>query len=308
MGVIIKESTFQDFELLTEKVVVLDLSAIGKAYECSFPMLAFAYPSDTSDTYKNDFIAPLFPLTNSQINPHLYLEKKNEDCTWTEIQELTDTTYGDPKAIYNTNTNWIGTHIDAWKVYNTNGSGCYRIRLEYDNIVAGDTEIVYSYRYEVKLWNENLADETTRMTYTVEGGKLGDEFKDDTVINYNTSIWTRQIRVDGIFGYKPSMSYETEYTRYKNGAQVYTDNNGVEKYPYLLKGLPFSLHMEVSKTVMLSDKIIIDDYNIENVNQWQNKQVTRTSGYEPNYDKYVSFSSVELEFSQYFENNRRKRC
>lgn len=313
--VVISEIQKQDIELLNSTVVVEDYSSIGKDFECAYTMKAFYWTDDVNDTDKNDFTAPLYTLNNSQINASLYLEKRSECCEWVEMSQLNDNTYGyaygsshDPNQQFNTNTSWIGYHIDWWKVYNQHGEGYYRTRLEYDNLPSAETQIRYSYTYQLLEYSDDRADHTTRFNYKIKGGKVGDEKSDEIVINYNTTIWERQFRVRGIFGYSDSMNYEAEYTRYRSGAKVYTDNNGVEFYQCQLKGIPYSLHREFKKTMVFADEIIISDYNIDNIYQWKNKRVIRSGDYEINYDRFVSYYPATIEFSQYFENLRRKRC
>lgn len=315
----LKDVWKKDFGILRDTVVVEDLSSIGQDSECKFNILQFAYPTDTADKYRNDFHAPLYTLSNNQINAAIYLEKKNETtCEWAELAQLNDTTYGyvfgsasDPNYTFNLNkTEWIGYHIDWYLVYNdvNGGAGCYRIRLEYDSLSTGNSEIKYSYTFVLKLWDENQADQTVRFSYLIDGGTIGDKSNDSIILDYETVKWERQLRIDGVFGYADPQEYETEFNRYTSGAQVKIKDMSTERYPCELNGLPYSIHQEIKKTLLLADRIIVDDYNLNNITTYVDKWVIRDSNYEPAYDRWVSYHPVQIQFAQYYQNNNKRRC
>ena len=301
-----KEVFKQQCKVLFEKIVIRDLSAIGKENECDFSIPVFCFP-DPDDKYRNDFTAPLVPLNNSQINGKIFIEKENADCTWSEISELNDNTYGTPFSD-GSRPDWVGYNLEWLKVYNLHDVGCYRLRLEWDDFISGETQVEYSFRYKLRLFNENLADETVRFTYTIQGGIRGSQWEDTQLIDYGSIVWTRQIRFKGIFGHSDSQEYTTETVRYENGANEWIEDFSVEKYDAVFKSAPHSLHTEIKKTILHADIIIVDDYNINNINEYVNKRVLRDSNYEPQYDKWTSYSPVEVRFSQYYQNTRSKRC
>lgn len=315
MASTVKEVFNQDFKILHPIIIIKDLSSIGKEHECDFQVKVFAHLADTTDIYKNDFTAPLISLNNSQPNAKLFLEKQGA-CDFTQIAQLNDDTYGyefgtvdDPDIQFNGNRpDWIGYHIDWHNVLTIDGAGCYRIRLEFDDFITGATSIEFSYTYDLKPYSDDLADGTSRYTYGIFGGVRGSQFKDDEIIDYGTVKWTRQIRVEGVFGYSDGQSYTSEYLREQSGAQKWLQDSSIETYQADLKGLPSSLHQEFKKVVLHADSIIVDDYNEFNINEYVNKRILRDSDYEPDYDRFVSYSSVILQFTQYHQNIRNKRC
>ena len=178
---IISECTYQDFELLYSKEVVLDYSSIGDAQTCSFELPVFAYTADTTDTYRNDFTSSLLTLSNRYSTPEFYLEEYNTTtCAWVEVAQLTDSTYGE-YFTFTSRPKWAGYRIDWHKVYTLNGVNCYRLRQEYTDVIDAAVKINYSYKYNLKYYSDNLADKTTKIKYVIRGGKIGSTQKQEEV-------------------------------------------------------------------------------------------------------------------------------
>lgn len=307
---IISESTYQDFELLFSKEVIRDLSDIGNANECEFEVPVFAYPSDTADKYRNDFTTSLLPLTNRYSTPEFYLEVETSCDNWTQVAQLNDNTYGTFYSTFDSKPLWSGYKINWWKVYNTDGVGCYRIRREFTDITDATVKVVYSYKYNLKLWNENLADKTTKIRTKTNGGKTGNKDFDKNVLDYKEVIWEREIRLPkSFFGFESS-EFTREYTRYSNGGQVHIEDSQKETILFNAKKLPYFLHRELKIDYLQADEIYLSDYNLQNPNpeMYDNKRVIVNSAYEPKWNLYNSYASIELQFNPYYENLRRKQC
>ena len=305
---IISESSFQDFTLLKSKEVVIDNSSIGRANECSFELPVFAYPSDSTDTYRNDFTSSLLSLSNRYINPAIYLDEL-QDCGWVEISQLNDSTYG-TYYTFTSQPNWIGYKVDWLKVFNLQGAGCFRIRQEYESITDPTILQNLSYKYNLRQYTDGLADKTTKITYTINGGKRGSTLDDKEVIDYKDIIWEREVRLpNSFFGFESS-EYTREFVRYKNGAQVWTQDEQVETIQFNARTVPYSLHRELKITAIQADEIYLSDYNEgnPNTNKYNHKRVKCSSSYEPNWNTYTTFAPVQLTFEPYYQNLRAKRC
>lgn len=307
---IISECAYADLVLLKEKEVVLDYSSIGDGQTCRFELPVFAFPSDTTNEYKNDFTTSLLPLSNRYSSPAIYLEVETGCDTWTQVAQLNDSTYGTYYNSFTDLSTWIGYRIDWYKVYNLEGVGCYRIRQEYTDITDASTKIRYSFKYNLKLYTDGLADRTTKVKYVIRGGKIGSTLSQEEVIDYKSNIWNREIRLPFSFFGFPTSEYTREFVRYKNGAQVWTLNESIEQYQLICRKLPFQLHRELSITMMLADEIYISDYNEGNPNsdKYNAFRVVPTSNYEPTWTTYTPYGGVQLTFKPYFENLRKKRC
>lgn len=306
---IISESTYEDFTLLSTKEVVKDYSCISDN-TCPFEIPVFCDPTDvtSANKYKNDFTAPLFMGGNRYSNPKFYLERL-DNCVWTEISQLNTTTYGTLKNDF-VNTSWLGYTLLWYKVYNVDGEGIYRIRLEYTDIVDATVKVEYSYRYNLKLFSANLADKTTKIEYRINGGKIGSETSQEDVIDYNINQWSREIRLPASFFGFESSEYSEEFTRFKNGAQVWIQNEQTETILFNAKRLPYTIHRHLKITALMSDEIYIYDYNLDNPKEdmYDRFRVVKSSNYEPKWNRTTPYASIELSFKPYYENLRRKRC
>lgn len=307
---IISECTFVDFDLLLNTEVVIDNSSIGLASECGFKLPAFAYPTDITDTYKNDFTSSLLALSNRYSTPRFFLEKETSCDVWGEISELTDSTYGIYYSEASLNPSWRGFRIEWHKVYSAEGVGCYRIRQQYTDVTDASVKVNYSYNYDLKLWNSDIANNTTKMTYTINGGIMGDPLSDTNTIDFGSVVWNKEIRLPSSFFGFESSEYTREVTRYKNGAQTPIKDEQIETINYVVRALPYSLHRELKVTALMCGELYVSDYNLGNPKQdmYNMKRVKPSSGYEPVWTTYTSYAPVELTFNPYFENLRRKQC
>ena len=306
---IISECTFQKFTRLEDVEVVQDYSSIGAANECTFELPVFAYPSNITDTYRNDFTSTLVQINNRYSNPKMFLEVETSCGEWLEVSELTiANTYG-TYYTFTSKPDWAGYKLDWYLVYNLEGVGCYRIKQTYLNTIENTTEIRYGYKHNLKLFNENLADKTTKITYTIGGGKIGNVSDDEKVVNYKDVVWQREIRLPASFFGFESSEYTIESTRYKNGGQTQTKNNQIETLQFNVKRLPYSLHRALKVEMMQCGNIEISDYNLSNPFKfYDHKRVKPNSDYSPTWTTHNSYSPVQLEFNPYYENLQRKLC
>lgn len=303
---IISECIFQDFDLLLDEEIVSDLSDIGRAKECEFQLPVFAYPTDITSKRKNDFTAPLFTGSNRYTNPEFFLEVQN-DCGWTQVAALTDDTYG-TYSTFTSRPKFLGYILQWHLVESLQGVGCYRVKLSYTDVVDSTVKVEFSFKYNLKLYTDNLADRTTKITYRIDGGKTGNKANPKKVINYKDISWEREVRLpDSFFGF-PFDTTTKEYTRFKTGAEIYTKDISVKSYNFEARKLPSSLHNELNVVAFKSDSILISDYNLGNPEVFNRVQVNLNSDYTPKWTQYVTYASVELEFNQHFQNNERKRC
>lgn len=300
---ITSESTYFDLVFLQSEKAALP-SLVDE--DCKIILPVFCYTTDTTDTYRNDFYAPLLTLSDTYNNALMYLEEC-VDGTWTQIAALTDDTYG-TYSTWVARPSWLGYRLDWYTVFNAFGIGVYRFRYEYDNITTATTTTKYSYIFDLKEYNVDIADQTTKVTFKINGGKIGDKDNDKTKVNYGNIVWDNEIRIpDSVFKWVDSQ-FTKEYTRYKNEAQVWTKNSQVENYLLNLKRLHFEVHKLLRITALQSDEIYISDYNIGNQENNDHKRVIFVGSYEPLINSYTKCMSVELEFQPYYQNLEKKRC
>ena len=107
-----------------------------------------------------------------------------------------------------------------------------------------------------------------------------------------------------------SSEFSREFVRYKNGEQVWTQDEQVETIQFNARRLPYSLHKEFKVFLLQSDRIEISDYNKSNPNpeKYNFKRMVCTSNYEPKWNSHSTYAGIELTFKPYYENYLRKRC
>lgn len=301
---ITSESTFADFDLLREPQVVVDNSSIGKANECPFSIPAFAFPTDTTDDYRNDFAAPLLALSNRFEDPKFFLEKKQTDCSFQQVAALNNnSTLGRLESFAN---GWVGFTLLWHRVNTVLGVGCYRIKATYTDKVSSEPQEEISYQYDLKVYTAGLADKTIKFTYDITGGKVGSTTDDKAVLDYGTIVWSREFRVRGFFGFETS-EINIEGVKYKDGSVNWVSSDQIEQFLCYINSIPYSLHREIKINALQADNLFISDYNIDNQAVYDHKQVITNSNYEPIWARAATFAPVSLSFIPFFQNFERKR-
>jgi len=303
--VINSECTRERFVLLREEQVVMDLSNIGRDFECEYKIPVFADQADVANTYNNDFFAPLLTLTNATEDPKFFLEKQ-DDCEWNVLTELTDDTFG-LYATFPSQPNWLGYKLEWHLVQAVHGNGCYRIRATYNDLISGDPFVQISYRFQLRNFNLDVADKTVKLTYTQRGGKIGDKFDDELRIDFKNIIWEREFRTPGFFGFETS-EYVREFVRYQNGAENWSKDEQIESIICVLRNMPYELHRATKIDAFQSGELFMSDYNKGNQTKYDHKRVNPKGGYEPDWGQYNSYTSVGVAFNPHFNNLDRTRC
>lgn len=301
------ERTFADFTLLREPVIALDLSDIGKDHECPFIMKAFAYPTDTSDQYRNDIYGAIMTLSNRFKEPKMYLEKL-VDCAWSELIELTDNTYG-TYTTFTSQTNWLGYKLQWHLVNSIHGTGCYRIRMEYKDLF-NNPFISYSFRYDLNVYTDELADGTVKFNYVQNGGKIGDICDYERVIDFKDIIWENEYRLEGFYGFETGTN-NREFVKYETGAIVPAKDEHIENIPCEIHPIPYWLTRILKINVLQSWELYISDYNSTQPDGaiYNKMRIKPIGDFDPTWTKNTSFAPLRtLEFEPYYQNFERKYC
>ncbi len=304
---VISEATFFDMSLIREKEVIVDLSDVGRDFECKFEIKAFAHPPDTDDLFKNDFFGPILTLSNRFKEPKMFLEKL-EGCDWIEQTALIDDTYGE-FTTFLSQPNWLGYKLQWHLVQDAFGIGCYRIRKEFKDLFD-NVSVSFSFRYNLKLYSEGFADRTVKFTYTQDGGKIGDIFDDERVIDFKDIIWDSEMRLEGFFGFETGEN-DREFVRYETGAETPSLDKHIEKLICVIRPIPYYMHRILKINILQSWNLAISDYNLINVSKdriYDHKFIKPLGGYEPVWSRNNSYAPLELEFEPHFQNFERTRC
>ena len=301
----------------TRTSVRLDIPAFS-LNECCFSLPALAETIST-DEFKNDKHSLLRKYDiNLFAAVDLYIQKYVGSDWADQVQVVNDdngTFYG--LGSFNDSEltlNYIGLIVDWQKVLTNYGEGSYRFRFNEFDFQANETDTIYPFEFCLKTYTQYRADKTTRFT-TYTKGYRGDYLDDQDIWDFTNVVdvvggegWFQQMRFPNSFFGGNKSSYEREYVKYSNGQQVYLKDEQVENYTWNSGHYPSLLHDWIKTDILQSDRIFVTDYNSNNPNIFNNKAVHPNSNYEPkwNYNNLKAF--VDVDFTQEFQNRRKKRC
>ena len=268
--------------------------------KCCYPLTVFGDLTDKTDEYQNDFSSPLmiFPL---QYTVTMKLEKLVDDV-WTSQTTLVDNTFGTYYVLgfeSKNNKNYVGYKIDWAEVLDTGvsgfGTGKYRLNFE------TSSGSLYSEEYCLEQFTLYRADNTVRIQYNWNS-IIGDENQAKTrdFVGLN---WDNQVRLnDAIFGNK-SAAFATDDVRYQSGELRTVSKSFNEKYIFTLKRLPVDIFNLFLYDILLSDEILISDYNKANFAEYVNHSVEIEGEISPDYSQSRPEVSITATFKSKYDNN-----
>lgn len=274
-------------------------------HDCMYKNIVLA--DGTADLLKNDKTSWLVMGGSWTSAIAFFIEKENETThIWTEVATYSSTYGEDFDLGYWTAKPKYSGMIAYWRlIYNAFGVGNYRFRCEITGSPFG-VETRYSQEYCLRAYTCNIHNSVRFEWYLNKG--IGDIDNDKNILDYSTINWYSQLRIEGaIFGY-PTSTYEDEEIQYTNGEIYDLAHNQEEKYTLTLPALPATLHNIIKTYALQSDKLLITDYGKNNPQQIVQKQVKRTSGYEPRWNKVSKCAPVTVDFKPVYNRLSKWRC
>lgn len=266
--------------------------------KCCFPLTVLADTSSTDD-FKNDRTS-FIEFFGLQYTVDMYLQKF-VDGAWVDQTILNDGTYGDyyPLGFTNRdNKNFVGYTIEWKTVLTTFQRGKYRLRFD-----AGSSQEVFTEEYCLEQFSTLRADRTVRIDFfrdSVIGSKDQKVTRDFSDIN-----WFSQIRVPESVFYGRTGEFTSEQVRLQNGRNKTIQKSFVEGYTMEVRRMPIEVRNFLIYDVLMSDQIIVTDYNRDNADKFINLEVELDSSFEPNYDDSRPYPTVELTFKDAYDNQRK---
>lgn len=289
---------------ITTAIESIDLGGNPSAACCHVcPVFADTGIGDNYDKFKNDFRTPFFFF------PSVYtviMELEVYDAptdTWSFAADLNDNTYGQLLNSFPVadNQKLIAYRLEFQNILldGALGTGCYRVRFTYNT-----DQYKYSPTYTLMNYQNELAERTTRMTFTLDR-IIGDE---DQKLrrNFKGTELEGQIRIcDSEFG-MPSAEYTTEEVRLENGLEESYEKGFRKKYKWYTGGVTNEVFRYLIHTVFMADKIIIDDYNPDNPSGGHAQiQVEIDKSVDPSYSPEGALVKMEVDFKDAYNNNRK---
>ncbi|GAG92556.1 unnamed protein product [marine sediment metagenome] len=112
---------------------------------------------------------------------------------------------------------------------------------------------------------------------------------------------------EAIFGNNQS-SFEREFVRYQTGEDVFVKDQQVESYQLITGYYPEYLHKFIKVDILQADEILVTNYFNNGNATHVERSVVASSDYSPNWSYNSKYASVEVEFTQRYQNHYHKRC
>lgn len=241
------------------------------ASSCDYEELAFAYPTDETDTYRNDFKSILITLLDSSSTYEFFLVGSDN----VEIP-LLDDTYG---TLYDKGFNTsqplkVGFRIDWFKAFNLLGGGVYNIRIkqtDFDNTITTD-----SHNIRLMMYSELASQGTVKIETTQKGVSLYGE-------DYNGMNWNNMNRIVAEFG---NEAQQNEVSRLKDGNYQDFDIQNEFYYQYILSTnlLPSEIADFILNNDTKTDEIFISNYDVYAYRQYTDLGVVAEGTVDPSDD------------------------
>lgn len=227
---------------------------------CDYEELAFAYPTDETDTYKNDFKSILINLLDGSSTYEFFLVGSDS----VEIP-LIDNTYGTlfDKGFNTVQPLKVGFRIDWLKVFNALGGDIYTIRVKQTDF--GTTIETDSQNIKLMKFSELASQGTVKIATNQKGVYLQGE-------DYKGMSWLNMNRILADFG---NESQQNEISRLKDGNYKDFDIQNEYFYQYTLETnlLPSPIADFLLNSDIKTDEIFISNYDIYAYRQYRDLEV-----------------------------------
>ena len=271
---------------------------------CKFCLNVYANPSDSDNSFENDFNSFLFGYPDVVTGATLELHKCGE-----KVADLINNDYGEffGYNFFNDGIKkYIGQRIDWLLVYNAFGAGTYTV-VSTATLYDGSTVTEESFEYNLRLYSPALTDGSVRFEFT-HNGIIGDLNNPSSLRSYNGLNWANQIRLRGLT-YTASPTYEQEEIQYWNGETQDVKNELTVEYKVLLRPVPYDIHKYVQIDVLQADSVKVSDYNSTSpLRPFLDRDLKFAGGYEINQVERAKNSSATITFKDKFNNFRKRFC
>jgi hypothetical protein len=178
-------------------------------------------------------------------------------------------------------TTYAGVVLDWGIVYNQFGQGIYRLKVE--TIMKELQGCLVSEKFRLLAWDCLRAHGTVKFEAWVTG-KIGDKYTQGKIFDLCGFYWYDSVRLRGLFGYETTPEYLEIKHEYQNGLQERIKDEALQRYEYRSGYYQKYLHDRFKIYGMMSDKLLVSDYNNNNSDyQIKRKPITKGGAYEPEY-------------------------
>ena len=238
---------------------------------CEYGEDAFVYPTDSNDTYRNDYRAILITLLDAA-STYTFSLVDSEGVETT----LTDGLHGQlyPLGFNSEQPLKVGFMIQWLRVYTLLGDGTYKIKVTQTNF--GTTTETISHPFHVKVFNEMASNLTVKIETIHKGMILNGE-------DYGGMEWANMIRIRGTFG-AMTPNYEIDRLIDSNRADVDIQTTKYNTYTLSTELLPDYIGDILTDTTVMTDEILISVNDVWSYKQYRRLPVTFEGNIEPGDD------------------------
>ena len=240
---------------------------------CDYEELAFAYPTDETNTYKNDFKSILITLLDDSSTYGFFLVNSKDE----EI-DLIDDTYGTlfDKGFNTVQPLKVGFKIDWLKVFNALGGDIYKVRIKQTDF--GTPLETDSHNIKLMQFSELASQDTVKIETVQKGVYLQGE-------DYEGMTWDQMNRIVANFG---NETQQNEVSRMKDGNYSDFDIQNQYFYQYTLSTnlLPSAIADSILNNDIKTDEIFISNYDVFAYRQYRDLPVIHEGTVDPS-DDYV---------------------
>jgi hypothetical protein len=291
----------------------LDLPKFSQS-SCCYELPVLAEVVFTKD-FNNDKSSVIWFYDNAFSDSLLELEQYTNG-SWSKVADLNDNTYGTYYAFgfftNNQGENAVGYQIDWKLVLSGLGAGKYRVKTVETNIFGSSNK--YSLEWTLKAYNQYIANETTRISWWMNGITGDSEFQ-KRLRDFGDLNWFNEIRLPRSLFWNVTSEYEKDYVQYQNRQRVWIKDDRTRSYQFELRQAPHYIHELLSGETFQADTTIITDFNGDNPHRDKDcnptlidRCIKLSSDYSPNWIYRSKYANVELTFTDEYNTFQRKRC
>lgn len=290
-------------EVITQDVLYIDADVEfddtpiiqGNQKCCPLRWLVLATNDNTNPLY-NDFSSPIkfFPIV---FTPTMVLQKC-EGGVFVDKATLNDNTYGTAYDLrIKDNIKPYGHTIDWQLVLPVFGVGVYRVKFDYT------FANIFSDEYQLKIYSEEWANRTVRFE-TTRNRRIG-SINQKQMLDFKDLNWVDQYRYEEAFFGRRKASLTQESNRLNGGKKDYYLRESDHTFSLELRYLQQFQLKRIFWDLAQNDITKVTDYNDDNIERFEDIEVKLNSEIEPRYHPTTKFQSVDLEFIDGYDNNRK---
>jgi len=223
---------------------------------CFYKELVFADNLASGDHWKEDKTDLIYRkvVASDTITIKLY-----KNCSL--VATITDQTYGDYYPSFTDDSLLVGFLADWTKIFNAFSGGTYQFKT--DVTILGSSYTIESREFLLQAYDDTAAHRTVKIESYQTGNILRSEFDYSNVLTDLPNGWYSSIRIEGKFGQKTPTLEEDNYF---NSSYELFQNRPSVNYSYTLDTnlIPETLATVISSDTMLSNTILLTDYNQNN--------------------------------------------